>query len=356
MSALSIPALRRLVIFPKTHRRAININRNYQPVSHSCQFSVATSSPTSRAGGLLGKSIDLPDGRQLGYHEFGDPNGKTIIYIHGSPDSGVTLSGFEDSLARRLGIRWVAPDRPGIGQSTFQPGRRVVDYPDDLSCLIQHLGLRRYRLLGTSGGTGYTLACARIFPREELLAVGICAGIGPHEAGLAGQSEEVQAVMGYWIDHSSTMVSLMESIFLAAARNDDPAAMEATWRQQLEKSFNADDREVLTKPDAIQSAVKVFRQVHSQGGAGHGHEMKLVLEPWGFDLEEVGYDGIFLWYGSNDANTPPEMGRYMAERLPGAIYKEYSGKTHYSIWSEQLLSEFIQDLLRSNSAQPPTAS
>ena len=32
-------------------------------------------------------SITLPDGRQLGYAEYGNPEGKPIFYFHGFPGS-----------------------------------------------------------------------------------------------------------------------------------------------------------------------------------------------------------------------------------------------------------------------------
>ncbi|KAF5659583.1 alpha beta hydrolase [Fusarium heterosporum] len=293
----------------------------------------------------VGRTIELSDGRQLGYHEFGDPKGTPVIYIHGSPDSGVTLSGFEDSLAKRLGVRWIAPDRPGIGRSTYQPNRRVVGYPADLRSLIKHLELGSYRIIGTSGGTGYTLACAQALPRDKLLSVGICAGVGPWEAGPAGQSEIVRQLMMIWKTQNQEFVKYMENIFLAAAQDPDHSKMDAVWREQL-SGFAPADREVLMKPDALQSAVKVFRQVYAQGGAGHGMEMKLNTKPWGFKVEDIDYEGIRLWYGAADENTPPEMGRYMAERLPKSLYKEYRGETHYSLWKENLLTEFLRDLMQ----------
>ncbi|KAH7188105.1 Alpha/Beta hydrolase protein [Fusarium flagelliforme] len=292
----------------------------------------------------VGEAIDLPDGRRLGYHEFGDPNGSPLIYIHGSPDSGVTLSGFEDTLAKRLGIRWVAPDRPGIGHSTFYPQRQILDFTTDLKALINHLSLSRYHIIGTSGGTGYTLACAQTLPRENVLGVDICAGAGPWEASLAGQSATMQKIMMVWKDQNEEFVEYMESIFLAAAQDPDTTKIKQVWTDQI-KGFASADQEVLKKPSAFQSAVRVFRQVYSQGGAGHGLEMKLNTQPWGFRVEDIDYEGVRLWYGSDDENTPPEMGRYMAERLPESVYKEYPGETHYSLWREDLLEEFLKDLM-----------
>ena len=39
------------------------------------------------------------------------------------------------------------------------------------------------------------------------------------------------------------------------------------------------------------------------------------------------------------------MGRYMAERLPEAVYREFSGKSHFTIWDEEGLDSMLRDLL-----------
>lgn len=312
-----------------------------RPLSRFAKPSIAQCRPISTA---VGKAIDLPDGRHLGYHEFGDLNGSPLIYIHGTPDSGVTLSGFEDSLAKRLGVRWIAPDRPGIGDSTFYSHRKILDFPADLKALIKYLGLSKYHIIGTSGGTGYKLACAQALPRDSLSGVGICAGVGPWEAGLAGQSETMRKIMMIWKDQNEEFVEYMETIFLAAAQDPDITKMEKVWKEQI-KGFAPADRKILEKPSAFQAAVRVFRQVYAQGGAGHGLEMKLNTQPWGLEVEDIDYEGVRLWYGSADENTPPEMGRYIAERLPKSIYKEYPGETHYSLWREDLLEGFLKDLM-----------
>jgi pimeloyl-ACP methyl ester carboxylesterase len=150
--------------------------------------------------------MTLKDGRLLGYYEFGDPQGKPVMYIHSYPDSGVALSGFEGSAAKRLGIRLIGPDRPGIGKSTLQPGRTVSDYPSELLQLIENLGLKDYRLLGRSGGTGYTLASAQQLPMRSLKAVGNCAAVGPWQAGLDGQSEIIKTAFYAWKDYRADMI------------------------------------------------------------------------------------------------------------------------------------------------------
>ena len=66
--------------------------------------------------------------------------------------------GLLDDAAQQLGVRVVAPDRPGFGASTPKPGRSIIDWVNDLDELTDHLQLGSYRLLAISGGGPYALA------------------------------------------------------------------------------------------------------------------------------------------------------------------------------------------------------
>ena len=67
----------------------------------------------------ISKTIILKDGRKLGYVEYGDPNGKPLFFFHGWP--GSRFSGGEtDKAAKKLGIRVISTDRPGIGLSDLR--------------------------------------------------------------------------------------------------------------------------------------------------------------------------------------------------------------------------------------------
>ena len=48
------------------------------------------------------------------------------------------------------------PDRPGMGRSDFQPGRRIVDWPNDVLELATALGFDTFAVLGSSGGARWT--------------------------------------------------------------------------------------------------------------------------------------------------------------------------------------------------------
>ena len=82
--------------------------------------------------------IILPDRRRLRYDIYGDRTGFPIIYCHGFPSSRIEASLF-DEIAIKAGVRLIAPDRPGFGESDFQDERTISDWPRDIRSLVDHL-------------------------------------------------------------------------------------------------------------------------------------------------------------------------------------------------------------------------
>jgi pimeloyl-ACP methyl ester carboxylesterase len=67
-------------------------------------------------------TLVLPDGRTLGYAEYGAPTGAPIFYMPGFPSSRIEGTGL-DPKASRAGARIIALDRPVYGLSTRHPHR-----------------------------------------------------------------------------------------------------------------------------------------------------------------------------------------------------------------------------------------
>src|SRR5262245_53663208 len=98
------------------------------------------------------RTIALRDGRRLAYLELGRPNGTPVIHCHGTPSSRVEGALVYGTAAGDAGLRVIVPDRPGVGESDFQPGRRIVDWPADVVDLAEAIDLQRFAVLGSSGG------------------------------------------------------------------------------------------------------------------------------------------------------------------------------------------------------------
>src|SRR6266508_5640095 len=122
------------------------------------------------------RELRLADGRTLAYAEYGRPDGQPIIYCHGSPSLRVEGDLFLHSATLAdLGLRVIVPDRPGMGRSDFQPGRRIVDWPSDVLELARALEFDTFAVLGSSGGAPYAAACGALIP-DRVRIVGLLGG------------------------------------------------------------------------------------------------------------------------------------------------------------------------------------
>ncbi len=119
----------------------------------------------------------LADGRRLTYDTYGDPDGLPVGFSHGFADSRV-IRNPDEALTRSLGVWMVAADQPGVGGSTPQPGRRMVDWATDMEQLADHLGLDRFAVAGHSGGGPHTQSTAVGMPDRVTHGV-LASPVGP---------------------------------------------------------------------------------------------------------------------------------------------------------------------------------
>ena len=89
---------------------------------------------------MTDKTIRLPDGRHLGYAEYGDPEGVPLLFFHGTPGSRLQLKGF-DAPARNTGV-WHHPQLPGDLEAEALPAggdcyclRQILHDWNDEHCL-----------------------------------------------------------------------------------------------------------------------------------------------------------------------------------------------------------------------------
>lgn len=206
--------------------------------------------------------------------ELGAPAGRPVVYCHGCPGSRIEAR-LAASAAVQLGLRLLAPDRPGFGQSSFQPGRTLGAWADDLRDPADRLGLDRFAVFGVSGGGPHALACAARLS-ERLDAVALAAPLGPVDGP--------RALYG---------MMAMSRLALDLAVRIPPLArfaahLAVSWiRRHPERVPNlmrvgapAADRVALA--DARYGAIlaATLRKVLCQGGGGAAWELTLRARPW----------------------------------------------------------------------------
>jgi pimeloyl-ACP methyl ester carboxylesterase len=253
--------------------------------------------------------LRLPDGRRLAYSEFGDRRGAPCFYFHFTPGSrlepAAVFHGREESLR---GVRLVAIDRPGFGDSEFQPGRSFLDWPDDVTAVADHIGSDRFAVLGLSGGGGYVLACAFKVP-ERLTAAVILSGMGPTSRPEARQGMAAPNRLMYGLSSRAPWVvrglswamfrTMARSLRRTAREGEAPGPLDLFGDPSARPALLADIDEAVVRP----------------GTRGLVAELALYSRPWGFALEEIDFD-IHSWHGESDRNVPASLARYVAGALP----------------------------------------
>jgi pimeloyl-ACP methyl ester carboxylesterase len=265
----------------------------------------------------LGESR-LPDGRLLGWAEWGPPDGIPVLLCPGAATS--RWLGFGADAVDALGVRLVCVDRPGLGISTPAPGRTFADFVDDIRHLAALRGLGSPALIGNSQGAPFALACAvegvaarlAIVSAADEVAAPEFAGVLPTElrelvdkvAGDPPGAEKFFAGFGAGAMWDMVMGGSPESDLAVYL---DPA-FEAAYRRALNEGF-------------------------AQGAAGYARDTVLAMGRWPFDLAKIAVP-VDVWYGEQDISHSPDNGATLAARIPGAVQHLVSGIGGAVLWTQ----------------------
>lgn len=254
--------------------------------------------------------LTLPDGRRLAFDEHGDLAGAPVFLFHGTPGSRLFRHP-DAAIARDQRARIITVDRPGYGRSDFQPGRRLLDWPDDVAFLADALGIARFAVAGMSGGSPYAAACAFKFP-HRVTAAALVSGSGPFD--VPGITVDLQRTTRFFFDLAARSPWLMTALLTPLARADaeDPAGA----LRQLASVFAPSDLELFREPEVLAELLADSREAFRAGARGAAWDMALVARPWGFRPEWLEVP-VYLWHGDLDRNVPVATGRYLAAAIPG---------------------------------------
>lgn len=304
-------------------------------------------------------TLTLPDGRKIGYAQYGNPSGKPIISLHGILGSRLENALF-DADAKELGARIIAIERPGIGLSSPDPRplkeRKVLDHAKDVEALADHLQLEEYAVLGTSGGGPYALACAHSLPssasKPRLRAVATVTGLG-----LPDMSQSWPAPVVFLNKHLDLRWA-MRWIFARSPawqpHLSDEEKMEAMRQSfDLKKAHPADAGTARRAdyPDMVRLFLCSAREAVAQGWDGFLDESRVLSKEPGFRVEDIRADlPVQLWCGTDDTNVSPKAGEETAQRLRAGGNTKVElhieeGETHGSTQVKYRRS-VLQDLLR----------
>jgi pimeloyl-ACP methyl ester carboxylesterase len=268
--------------------------------------------------------LRLRDGRELGYAQYGRPDGEPIFYFHGHPGSRLEAR-FAHPVAAANGFLVVALDRPGYGLSAVKPGRAITDWPADVVEAADQLGFSRFFVAGASGGGPYALACAWRLPRRVIRAA-VISGVGPFQVPGVTHGMRWQNRLGFrlgarWPGMARTLMRSMRRSFIGRPERTIDA---------LARAMSPADAEIVRRPEVRALLLADLAEAFRHGSDGAADDMVLLGRPWGFALRDI-EPAVYLWQGEADTLVPPAMGRYQAAQIPRCHATMLPGEGHLLI-------------------------
>lgn len=281
--------------------------------------------------------VELKDGRKLAFAEYGVPDGIPVFHFNGSGGSRLERP-TDQTILLDLGIRYISFDRPGHGNSSPKQDRELLDWPEDVAFVADHLSIERFHVLGWSAGGPHALACAYRMP-ESVISGAIVSGLGP-----ADRPHPYEGYRGF-----------LKLLMILGRKYPNLVYVfrRMTAKQINNSSSKMGDRfvkslpEVDRKPFEDASVKEMFLsdivEGYKQGGDGPARDDIIINTPWQFDIKDI-QTRFDIWQGDTDSNVPVNQGVYQDSLLLDSKLHILKGKGHMLLLEEweNILSSLIK--------------
>lgn len=276
---------------------------------------------TEAAEPVADQVIRLGDGRTLGYCVWGDPGGRPLLFLHGTPGSRLQLS-MTHARSRELGLALIAPDRWGYGLSDAPATPLLPAFAADMAALMDHLGHRRFAVGGVSGGGPYATAVAALL-RDRVTALALISPVGPiADAGCLGALPPFQRFCFGTLPRLPSVITGVFGVFRWTIEHAPHLAAHLA----ILRGGRA-DKQVMATPHARARLLGSFREGLRPGMRGPVIDLAVFSRPWGVDPGLVSAPA-HLWLGTADTAVPLIAARMLAARIPGCISAELEDEGH----------------------------
>lgn len=269
--------------------------------------------------------VRTADGRALMVERWGDPDGKPVFLLHGTPGSRLGPAPRGMVLYQRR-VQLIAYDRPGYGGSDRHPGRTVADVAREVAAIADALGLDCFAVAGRSGGGPGALACAALLP-DRVTRTAALVTLAPRDAedldwfdGMAASNVEE-----YTRAHDDPEGFAARLIPRAEGIREDPRRL----LEELRRELTENDRMIVADAGLRAMLLRNYREGVRTSAYGWIDDAMAFSGPWGFDPADIRCP-VLIWHGELDVFSPVGHSRWLARRIPGATTTFDPAAAHFA--------------------------
>ena len=280
-------------------------------LSHARQHAPTALQPGDHTGAELVQGAHGP----VGLHCFGPPDGVPVLLIHGAL-FGIAAFTPLRAAAETLGLRIIAPERPGYGHTPF-PGRGD---PVVLACaqardLLDRLGIARVVVVAHEVGTRFAARLAIEAP-ERVAAVVAAPATPPMQTWAQTADMPTRHRVNAWA--AQHLPGMMDKIVMIGLRQIARRGIEVI--PQLVFDGCDHDQAVLAGPEAAEALQEGFHLAWAQRGEGFRADMRITNENWSAEVPGIRQPFVCL-HGARSQTVSRRAVAELAERLPQGRFR-----------------------------------
>jgi pimeloyl-ACP methyl ester carboxylesterase len=236
----------------------------------------------------------------LSYAFHGAEDGPVVVHHHGTGASRLEGAIFAE-VAMRHAFRVLTIDRPSYGMSTAKGDRVLVDWPEDVAAVCDHLGIASFAVSGLSGGGPHALAVASLLPERVTRAVIINSGSPTSDAEVLEQTAKRDRKV--WLMARNNPARFLKTI--APLMSREPGKVTELLAKVLLPKL---DRDLLDDPSRRAALDASAAEGRRQPGRRFDEALLIWGDDWGFDPYAVTVP-VIVFSGEQD------QGRAFNEKL-----------------------------------------
>lgn len=208
-----------------------------------------------------------------------------------------------------------------------------------------------FRVIGLSGGGPYSLACAHSIPSERLAGVGVIAGAAPWKLNPTKGMDWHGWMRFHLVRYLSWTfnTAYLRRSFDNKLKCWSVEERRDFWRKDVHNTaidLGEKDKLVAGSKEAVEEIVDCTMEAFESGCEGPMQDSVLLVADWDFQLENIGFEDVRLYVGTEDRSTPVHGAREMQKAIKGAKLVEYEGDGHFSILvnrGAEILGDFVKE-------------